>query len=483
MRDFIYDLRRTLSGKFTIISIIFIIVVSAGIGYALTAAGSSGTQPTIHTNSSYTYSNGTYNVAIFAFNENGQAASSLEIYAQYNNTYVNLTTDSSGFAHYTIKSDALELIFNYSLNPITSSSVGFVHYIYMVGKYFNGNSVQATLTTITKPGTTNSHELLLYYSPTYLNETSNKIYIYYGIYNLTGRSTLPISMQNSTFYTEVTVSKVGTQLIDINPTNLSATQGVAVTVFSANNSTGYGITSAQYIPQNIISKIGVATLVFNVFAALFGLIIPILASLSAYFYFGKDKASGVLESVITRPVTKGRIILSRYIANVGSMIVAFAIGTAVFNIFLYRATGSTLSLDYAGSLIWSYFVEIAAFTGIIFLVSQYVKSQGGILGIAIALFLIFGVMWSTVITPLLLTYVFHAISGTNTYQQLTIYFDVLNPAGYSSLMAFFISPISLTGASIDAAKFGVTRLSLTVVGLLWFLVPIILAFVIGRRRD
>lgn len=478
-----YDLRRTLTGRYTIIVTVIIILASAGIGYALTAAGSSGTAPSIHTDSSYTYSNGTYNVTIFAFNQNGQPASNLDIYTQYNNTYANLTTDSNGFAQYTIKDNATELMFNYSLSPITGSAAGAIYHKFLVGQYFSGDSVQVFLTQIIKPGTTNSHELLMYYSPTYLNQTSNKVYIYYGKLNLTGNIQFP-TMQNMTFYQELTVSKVGTQLIEVNIPNLTATQGVAVTVFNGNNTTAFPVASASYIPQNIISQIGVASLAFTVFAALFGLFIPLLAGLSAYFYFGKDRASGVLESVITRPVTKGRIILSRYIANVGSMVIAFAIGTAVFDLFLYRATGANLSLEYAGSLIWTYFVEIAAFTGFTYLASQFLKSQGAILGVAVSLFLVFSIVWSFIISPLLLTFVFHAVAGTNTYQQLTVYFDMINPAGYSSLMLFLISPVSsIGGGSIDAAKFGVTQISVAIIGLLWILVPIILAFVIGRKRD
>lgn len=483
MRDFIYDLRRTITGKFTIIAIVFIIVVSAGLGYALTAAGSSGTQASLHTDFSYTHSNGTYNVSIFAFNQNGQAAPTLPIYVQYDKNTLNLTTNSNGFVNYEIKTNQTFLNFSYSLSPMSGSSSGSINYYVLDGMYAN-NAVQVSLTSVVKSGTTNSHELLLYYSPIFLNQTSNTVYVYYTVVNITSPAinTQP-AIQNMTYYSQVSVNSVGYQLLDINPGNVSTTQVLRVTVFNGNTTSASSLASQLYSPQNIISKVGLASLVFQVFAAIFGLFIPILASLSAYFYFGKDRASGVLESVITRPVTKGRIILSRYIANVSSMIVAFAIGTAVFDVFLYHATGSNLGLEYAESLIWTYFVEIAAFTGLIYLVSQYMKSQGAILGTAIALFLIFGIMWSGVIAPLILTYVFHAVVGTNVYQQYTIYMDMINPAGYSSLMVFLISPTNLLGATIDASQFGVTQLSVAIIGMLWFLVPIVIAFLTGRRRD
>lgn len=485
MRDFVYDLRRTLSGKFTIITIALIVIISALLGYVLTSGGggAAGGTPSIQTLSSYTYSNDTYNVSIYAFNQNGQPAPTLPIFLQYNGNYANITTESDGFAHYTIHSNLTFMQLNYSTSQITSSSSSFsLHNMELISKY-SPDAVQVELQTVTKAGTTNSQELLLYYSPTFVNQTSNTVFIYYTLYNRTGSSSVSMNIPNMTYYSQVTVNAVGTQLLYINPANRSALQGVVVSVFPSNNSTALPITAQSYIPQNLVSTVGVANFAFQLYAAIFGIFIPLLASLSAYFYFGKDRASGVLESVITRPVTKGRIILSRYIANVSSLTVAFAIGVAVFDLFLYRGIGSYLTTSYAGSLIWSYFVEIAAFTGLIYIASLYLRSQGAILGVAIGLFLVFALFWTGIIEPLLMTYVFHVIAGTNAYQQLEVYFYAINPASYGSLMAFFISPTTLLGVPTDAAKFGVTQISVAAVGLIWFLIPIILAFTVGRRRD
>ncbi len=489
MRDFIYDLKRTLSGKFTIGAIVAIILISALLGYSLTANSSSNSGPSINTDSSYIYGNGTYNVSIYAFNSNGQPVATLPVYLEHNNTITNLTTNSAGFAEYTIHSNSSLVNLSYSLSRSGNSLSGQVHPKYLSSYYSNNSkygfqNVQISLGEITTPGTTNSHELLMYYSPTFQNLTTNKVYVYYNVVNLTSGFSSSTAINNMTFYKEVTVNKIGTVIIDPNVQNLSARQGIMVSLFSGNNSTAQMFQSTAYVPQNIVSTLGTATTVFDVFSAIFGiLIIPILATLSAYFYFGKDRASGVLESVITRPVTKGRIIISRYVANVGSLIIAFAIGTAVFDIFLYRATGANLSLYYAGTLIWTYFVEIAAFTGLIYLVSQFVKSQGGILGIAIVLFLVLGFLWSGVITPLVFTYVFHVTAGTNAYQQYSVLTDAINPGSYGLLMVFYISHLSTLGGNLDPSKFGITGTSLTILGLVWIIIPILLAFVIGRRRD
>lgn len=487
MRDFVYDLRRTLTGKFTIGAIIFIILISVGLGYAFSTGAQTSTGPTIHLDQSYTHSNDTYNVTFFAFNGYGQPAATLPIYLEYNNTTVsNLATDANGFLHYTIHSNSSYIDLQYSLSSINNSNPVGVFSLIMVGNYSQYLPVQVSLTEITKAGTTNTHELMLYYAPTFANETNHNIYIYYRLYNLTGGTPGSATINNLTLFSQYTVNAVGTHILFINPPNRSATQAVQVFVYNTTNATVhpavYGI-AGPYLPQGVVTTVGIAAISFEIFAAIFGIFIPLIAALSAYFYYGKDKVNGVLESVITRPVTKGRIILSRYTANVGSLVIGFAIGTAVFNIFLYQATGTALTTAYAGSLIWTYFVEIAAYAGIIYFVSQFLKSQGAILIVAVGLFLALGLLWTGLLQPLILTYGFHAIAGTNAYQQYTIYLDILNPSGYSSLMSFLISPVGIIGGTIDASKFGVTQMSVAIVGILWVVVPILVSYVIGRKRD
>lgn len=485
MRDFIYDLRRTFTGKFTLITIAVIVIISALLGYGLTTGvgGSSGSSASLHTISSYTYSNNTYNVSIYAYNQFGQPAPTLTLYLQYNNTYANITTDSGGFAHYTIHSNDTSLRLNYSLTELSSSTASKSS-LFMTSKYLGISNAQVYLKPVTKSGTTNSYDLLLYYSPVYLNQNFSKIYLYYNVVNTSGGFTSSeTSIQNMTYYSQVTVNQVGVQILDINVGNLTSGHAVYASVFSANNSTADTIAAAAYSPHVTVSSLGTATFAFQVYGAIFGLLIPLLSSLSAYFYFGKDKASGVLESVITRPVTKGRIILSRYVANVGSLVLAFAIGVAVFDLFLYRGLGANLTPYYAVSLIWSYFVEIAAFTGIIYIASQYMRSQGAILGTAIGIFLVFALFWSGVIEPLLLIYGFHAVAGTNLYQQYEVYMDAINPASYGALTLLFITKHNTLGNTIDLAKFGVTQVSIAAIGLIWFIVPIAIAFITGRKRD
>ncbi len=241
----------------------------------------------------------------------------------------------------------------------------------------------------------------------------------------------------------------------------------------------YLVTLNGVLPR---TKLDLVQRSFSEYDSISGALIPILATFSSYFYFGKDKANNVLDSIIALPVTRGRLISSRYFANVSSMLVAFAIGAGVFELIIYEDLGQYLSLNYVLFLIWVYFVEISAFTGLVYLASQYIESQAGILGFAIGLFLIFGLFWNSDIANLVL----HSANitiGSNAYIQDKLYFNIASPGGYAALSSFFLVPSNSTGEMLNAASFGITPIVEYLVGLLWLSVPILLAVIIGRSRD
>lgn len=488
MRDFVYDLRRTLTGKFTIVAIAIVIIVSALIGYGLTAlvsSSSSSSTISVLDNSYYNNATGTYNVSLYAFSTSqGQAVGGLTIPVTVNGVHHNLTKDSAGFYNASYTSSASVLNFSYPLGIVTSSSGAVPVSIQQNPIYENNkNAPRYQMLEFTKSGTTNTHEILVFYEGN-SSAPSPGISVYYHSYNISSTSVSIIPQSaNMTFFSKVPAGFYVTTLY-VNPSGFnSTTQRMVVEAFNTNG-TGYnqGFVSG-YAPQTILTSIFLAQLSFSIYGLVFGFLIPFLAALSAYFYFGKDRANGVLESVITRPVTKGRLILSRYIANVGSLMIGLVIGAVIFEAFLSRATGSFLPLNYSLSLIWVYLVEIGAFTGIVYVLSQFLKSQGAILGIGLGLTVLFTFLWDGLVTPLLLTYVIHAVSGTSTYQYYTVILEAINPSSYSTLVVSYMGTLANLSNVLDVTKYGITEATLAMIGLLWLLVPIVVAFVSGRKRD
>lgn len=243
--------------------------------------------------------------------------------------------------------------------------------------------------------------------------------------------------------------------------------------------TAYLVTSSGLIPA---TSLDLAQVSFSEFGTISGTLIPILATLSSYFYYGKDKANDVLESVLVLPVTRGRLIFSRFIANVSSMLLAFAIGVGVYQLILYEQIGTALSYYYVSYLIWVYLVEIVAYTGLLYLASQFLRTQGAILGTAVLLFLFFGIFWIGYINYLVL-YAAHIQVASNAYVQYHLIIDAFSPGGYAAISVFLFAPTNGAGALLDASQFGVTPLTVGLLGVTWLLTPILLAIFIGRKRD
>lgn len=243
--------------------------------------------------------------------------------------------------------------------------------------------------------------------------------------------------------------------------------------------TAYLVTLSGQSPR---SNLGLLEVSFSEFGGVLGTVIPILATLSSYFYYGKDKANSVIESIVTLPVTRGRLIFSRYFANVSSMVLAFVIGLGIYQIILYEEMGVYLSLYHSLFLIWAILVEIAAFTGLVYLASQFLESQAGILGIALALILIFGLFWNGDITYLVLHFANISLY-TNAYVQGKLIMEAVSPGGYAMFAVFLYAPSNGNGVALTASTFGVTQLTVYLLGLSWMLIPTVLAILVGRKRD
>jgi len=202
-------------------------------------------------------------------------------------------------------------------------------------------------------------------------------------------------------------------------------------------------------------------------------LLPILGIFSAYFYYGKDKASGVLESVIVRPVTKGRIFVSRFFASSVSFFVSLIVSLALIDLIVHSYTGTLLSSRAFVSILLGYLAVAIAYAGIIYLVSQFTKSQGVILGIGIGIFFLFVLFWSGLVY--LVAFAAHinlAIAGT--YKWILV---------ISALSPSFIPTMAIDLRAGLYTSDGISLASVILVGLIWACVPAILSFYFARKRD
>lgn len=217
----------------------------------------------------------------------------------------------------------------------------------------------------------------------------------------------------------------------------------------------------------------------GVISELFAFLIPLLAIFSAYLYYAKDKTNGTMESILSRPVTRGRLITSRFLSNVVVSLIAIAAGIIVIDILSSKYTGILLPDYQIFDIIWEYFVIAAAFIGLVYLISQLTKSTGLVLGISIVFYVLLVIFW-TIISSLILPVALGYIPGTIPYAHAYLVINSLSPTGYANLITTYLEG-SVVG--IGFSGLGVSFTEILVVGVFWLVVPFGAAFYLARNRD
>lgn len=109
--------------------------------------------------------------------------------------------------------------------------------------------------------------------------------------------------------------------------------------------------------------------------------IPLTSLLVGFSGYGRDVANGVMESVISKPTTKVRMLLSRYAATSISVIVSLVITVIAIFLLAYARLNTFYSvIPFMSSfqwlsIFWIFGLEALAFLSLIFLGSQLLNSE------------------------------------------------------------------------------------------------------------
>ena len=512
MRDFIYDLRRTLTGKFTIVMIVLIVLATVGIAYASVSGNSSSTlinpSSTAYVLPAVYNNNGTYKVVDFAVNGYGEPVNGLHVVTWLSNSgsdfvsgssknatpiYINGSTNNNGYFNATVSSKSNYSAYYYSSEYISDVNTSLIY----VPIYYSNNNLSSSIYSATYSNLRLSLSLVnhsFYYLLKVANESSKiksnlLIYynsdsgkpmsnedIYYFVTNATGYG-IPMPESQMTYLR--TVGGFHSDIFSL-PLNRTANNAlIIVELFSTPKNETVAYAGTFYSSSSASSQIeGILQLPYE-------FLIPILGIFSAYFYYGKDKASGVLESIITRPVTKGRIMVSRFTGGALSFLAAIFIALALTDLLVLKYTDTALSASSFASILLGYTVEAIGFAGIVYFVSQFVKSQGGILGIGIGLFFVMVIFWSMLMDIIL--FEVHANLAVKSGVVDTIILNSLSPAYFPTLVLDYhtnsYGSILGVGSGILASSVGITLASVVIVGIIWVVVPALASFFLARSRD
>lgn len=230
-----------------------------------------------------------------------------------------------------------------------------------------------------------------------------------------------------------------------------------------------------------------ATLIFASFgAAILSILVPLTALLAAYGSYGKDRVSGVLESVLSRPVSRRGLSVSRYLSIVAGLVVALAVTVAVMGAISRVMIGADLGWEFGVSTFAALAVEAAAFVGIMMLFSHLVRSTSALIGITVVLWVFLDFFWGVILLGAETALGYGVNSASAVGVALHSYF--FNPAQYYLLVGDYLNGLAIStsgGATvpISPAAYGLTPLTLGIDGLVWVALPFVLFFYLATRKD
>lgn len=304
------------------------------------------------------------------------------------------------------------------------------------------------------------------------------------VYNLTESAMQPL--YNMSGYYEVL--KLPPIPADITANSSTLALGLFYPNGTAVGSIGTFGTDGLYVPQNVqVSVPEGESIVLGFFQGIFGLFIPLVAILGSYNSYGKDRTSGVLESVLAQPISRRDLSLSRFVSSFLAMAVATSIAMGVVDGVFRYYTGQFLDTNLLLVSAGAFFVELAAFIALMMLFSRLIRSSGLLVGIGIGIFLLFAIFWDIVIALVQLAINPRSI-GSN---QPTVIGEFLNPAQFISLVDTYITHTLSTGGifgggfglPISPSDYGITIFSLVATAVLWIGLPLAGFLYLAIKKD
>jgi ABC-2 type transport system permease protein len=261
---------------------------------------------------------------------------------------------------------------------------------------------------------------------------------------------------------------------------------VQLGVFSQNGTLlqvggGFDTRELRVRPLSLGSDVIVTAFVAGILA----LFVPLMTVLAAYSTYAKDRVTGVLESILSRPITRRGLSLTRYTSVFLAMSAAIIIALAVIDTIAGTFLGSFLSTSFVLATIGSLIVEAAAFIGIVFIFSHLLKSTGAVIGLSITLWAVFDFFWSLLI--FIISSALGFTVGSEGFTRISILSDFLNPAQFYSLVGTYFANSTIGGigggVSIQPSAYGVTAITISAAAVLWIALPLGLFLWLAVKRD
>ncbi len=216
----------------------------------------------------------------------------------------------------------------------------------------------------------------------------------------------------------------------------------------------------------------------DIIGGIFGFFVPVLGLVMGTSLYAKDRSTGILDSVLCRPVTRGELVLSRFMALAGAGAAILALSLGVTDLVAYGVTGYFIDAGPLIALYLALLVEILSFGGLVMLISHVFSSSSAIQGVSTTFFVIFSIVWYFALILLVV------VEGQSNAIQTIFVADYFSPAQYGILATAFVQHTFLFGIlPLGSNSMGIMLGGLIAGGLLWTLGPVGITYYLATRRD
>jgi len=202
---------------------------------------------------------------------------------------------------------------------------------------------------------------------------------------------------------------------------------------------------------------------------------PIVFLYLAYVMLAKPKATGALEFILARPVTKWDLYMTRFLSGILVALVSSAIFVVALDIASLALWGITFSPYVSIVMFLALFVGLTAWYSFCYMIASGIKSSSGYLAVSIVLYLLFAMFWGLIVFLIMMTTGI-GMSSPGA-ESLSYKVNLLNPIKISDLILYYmrlhyglVAPISWINPAIVAG-----------ISIVWIIVPFIIGYLLFKR--
>ncbi|MBF0461664.1 MAG: ABC transporter permease [Magnetococcales bacterium] len=233
-------------------------------------------------------------------------------------------------------------------------------------------------------------------------------------------------------------------------------------------------------PTGILGAKPLAVTVVSL-ASLTIFLLPLIALMLAYDALVGEAERGTLLLLLTYPVTKGQVLLGKFLGHV--VVLAWATilgyGAAGLAVGLGGEGADPQSWHAFGALLGSSVLLGAVFVAIAYLISSLVRERGSAAGMAIGVWLLFVVLYDMGLLGVLVA------TGGQIHEQLFPWLLLGNPADIFRLfnLTTFDNVRTFAGLAGISGQVNLSPFVLLGALLAWIVVPLLGAVIVFRRRE